>query len=556
MKKVLMLMLCIMVVLASMPVMPVSAATAMTVDCASVLRGVTHCASGSLYGITETKPADVANLVAPLKPYVFTNPARAGSGYQQPIGAAIPVAGRIAGTTGKVQIRLADIYPNWPYTFSNMTDWLNKVRAVITDKKASGYTNFHGYEIWNEPDITWNTANGTFNNLWLQTYNTIRSNDAGAKIIGPSIATYNHNYMNSFMSFCKTNNCLPDIVCWHELNTGVQYVSGDIEDYRAIESSLGISARPICINEYCDPTRALEGQPGSSARYIAKFERYTVESACISWWFTAYPGRLGSLLATDTQKGAGWWFYKWYGDMSGNMVSVTSPNNKGTGIDGFACVDSGAKYISMLMGGPNDGTTNVTFKNIPSFIGSTASVKVEKVDWVNKDTVSNGPATISTSNYTVSNGQITVSVTGMNGSSGYRIYITPGSGSGAARYEAESATRNRCNVFSSSTCSNNQYVGQIDYSDSYVQFTVNAATAKAYTMTVHYANGGTAASTHNVSVNGGTASSISYSTTGGWFNAPNNGALVTKSVSLNAGSNTIRFTKATNYAEIDYIELN
>lgn len=117
--------------------------------------------------------------------------------------------------------------------------------------------------------------------------------------------------------------------------------------------------------------------------------------------------------------------------MTGNMVSVTPPNDASSNIDGAACVDSSAKYISFIMGGPNSGTVSTTFKNIPSFIGSTASVKVEKVDWVSKDTVSNGTTTVSTSNYTVSGGQITVTLSGMNSSSGYRIYITPGSGSGS-----------------------------------------------------------------------------------------------------------------------------
>ena len=49
---------------------------------------------------------------------------------------------------------------------------------------------------------------------------------------------------------------------------------------------------------------------GSSARFIGKFERYKVDSAMITWWFTNAPGRLGSLLATNTEKGAGWFLYK------------------------------------------------------------------------------------------------------------------------------------------------------------------------------------------------------------------------------------------------------
>lgn len=406
------------------------AADTMTVDCTNVLRDVTHCASGSLYGITENKPADVSGLVAPLKPYVMRNPARGASGNQHAFGAAIPVSDRLASIpSAKVSIDLADMLPGWPYQWPGMTSWLNQVTSFINDKKASGRNNYYGYEIWNEPDGTWNSANGTFNDMWKQTYNVIRAKDPSAKIIGPCYSYYNRTTISNFLSFCKANNCLPDIMSWHELS-GIEGVSSHLRDYSQLETSLGVSQLPISINEYCDSNHNLEGQPGSSARYIAKFERYKVDSACISWWFVPAPGRLGSLLATDTQKGAGWYLYKWYGDMTGKMVSVTPPNDDSNLVDGAACVDSNNKYISFIFGGPNDGTINTTFKNIPSFIGSTASVKVEKIDWVSKDTVSSGPATISTSNYSVVNGQITVPLTGCNSSSGYRIYITPGTTSG------------------------------------------------------------------------------------------------------------------------------
>ncbi|MGB8452058.1 MAG: RICIN domain-containing protein [Anaerocolumna sp.] len=428
-KKVIVLMLCITLALVSIPEIPVFAASAMTVDCTSVLRGVTHCASGSLYGITENIPADINGLVAPLKPYVMRNPARGGSGNQHAFGDAIAVSARLTPVpSAKVSIDLADMLPGWPYKWPGMTSWLNQVTSFIADKKASGRNNYYGYEIWNEPDGTWNTANGTFNDMWKQTYNVIRANDPGAKIIGPCYSYYNQSTVSSFLSFCKTNNCLPDIMSWHELS-GIDRVANDIKSYRALETSLGISALPLSINEYCDSDHNLEGQPGSAAQFIGKFERYKVESACITWWFVPTPGRLGSLLATDTQKGAGWYLFKWYGDMSGNMVSVTPPNDASNQVDGAACVDSSAKYVSFIFGGHNDGTISTTIKNLPSFIGSTASVKIEKIDWVSKDTISSGPSTISTSNYSVVNGQITVTLTGCNNNSGYRIYVTPGNGS-------------------------------------------------------------------------------------------------------------------------------
>lgn len=400
----------------------------MIVDCNAVIRGATHCANGSLYGLIENVPYDLNELVAPLHPYVFRNPARGGNGNQHPYGDAIKVARRLSSIpSARVSIDLADMLPYWPYRWPGMDGWLNQVRSFVNDKKASGCRNWYGYEIWNEPDGTFKNNGVSFEEMWKQTYRLLKSLDPTEKIIGPCDSWYNHNRIRSFLQFCKANNCLPDIMSWHELS-GLSGVSSHIKEYRKLERELGIRELPISINEYCDSKHELEGQPGSSARFIGKFERYKIDSAAISWWFTNAPGRLGSLLATNTQKGAGWYFYKWYGDMTGNMVNVIPPNDNSDKVDGAACVDNNQKYISFIFGGPNDGTINTTFRNLPSFISSKARVKIEKIDWVHKDAVSYGPTTVSNSVYNVVNGQITVSMPNCNATSGYRIYITNADG--------------------------------------------------------------------------------------------------------------------------------
>ena len=398
------------------------------VNLSSTLRSVTHCATGALYGVTEDIPVDIAGLIAPLKPCVYTQPAMVGSGHQQPSGAAITVSGRLTSTTGQVMIRLADICPGWPYNWPGSSSWTSQVTSVINSKKSSGRSNYYGYEIWNEPPGTWQTAYGDWNTvLWKPTYNLIRSLDAGAKIVGPSFSYYDHTRMSNFLTFCKSNNCLPDVVCWHELCCGSGGIPGHISDYRSLETSLGISAKLISINEYCHPTHNYEGCPGASAPFIAKFERNKVSSACISWWFTSLPGRLGSLITSSRQKGGGWWFYKWYGDMTGNMVSTTPPNDNSDGIDGFACLDGTAKYASICLGGNNTGTVNVVISGIPSSFGSKVNAKIEYVPWSSKETAVTGTTTVSTTLYTVSGGTITVPVNVTSTLYGYRVYVTPGS---------------------------------------------------------------------------------------------------------------------------------
>ncbi|OUM66099.1 carbohydrate-binding module family 1 protein [Piromyces sp. E2] len=400
----------------------------LTVDCNSKIRRSTHCASGSLYGLIENTPADYKTFVEPLHPYVFNNPARAGNGRQQRIGDSIKVASRLASTPGaKVSIRLADLLPGWPYGYKGLQHWKSEVQSYVKDKKASGLTNWYGYEIWNEPDGTWKNSNGNFNEFWKETYQLLRQIDPSEKIIGPSLSFYNEGRIKDFLQYAKANNCLPDIISWHELS-GIDGMSSHFRSYRNLERSLGIKELPISINEYCDAKHELEGQPGSSARFIGKFERYKIDSGMITWWFVPLPGRLGSLLASDTQKGAGWYLYKWYGDMNGDMVSVTPPKDDSNLVDGAACVDEQQKSVSFIFGGPNDGSINAIFKNLPAFVGTNPTVKIEKVDWRNKDSLSNGPTTISETKMNITNGQLTVNIPGTNESSGYHIIITGNGG--------------------------------------------------------------------------------------------------------------------------------
>ena len=395
------------------------------VNLSSPIRPVTHCASGSLYGFTESLPTDVATMVAPLKPNVFANPAISGNGHQQPIGDAIKVSARLVGTTGKVQVRLADILPGWPYQWPGQSSWLNQCTTIINAKKASGRTNYDGYEIWNEPNGTWNSANGDFNaTLWKPTYDLIKSLDPNDRIIGPSLSYYNSSYLNSFLTYCKTNNCLPDVICWHQW--GAAGIAAAVENYRALEKNLGISPRAISINEYSSQTSdPYEGCPGYSVPLIAKFERHGIESACISWWFTAYPGRLGSLLTPSNQKGGGWYLYKWYGDMSGQMVKITPPNDRSDGIDGFGCIDETQHFASICVGGNNTGTVNVNISGIPASFGSQVNVALDYVTWTNKDASVAGTTSISTKVYNVTNKSISVPINVTSNLYAYRVLITP-----------------------------------------------------------------------------------------------------------------------------------
>ncbi len=107
-------------------------------------------------------------------------------------------------------------------------------------------------------------------------------------------------------------------------------------------------------------------------------------------------------------------------------------------------------------------------------------------------------------------------------------------------------------------------MGQLDNTGdprtaSYLDFIVNVPAARAYTMTIGYANATGATATHGLAYNGGAWSTVSYPPTSAWGTF---GATVSTTVSLRAGYNAIRLAKGspffaggTGYAEIDYIQV-
>ncbi|MFD8815456.1 RICIN domain-containing protein [Streptomyces sp. NPDC059627] len=400
-----------------------TSATTLVVNANQTLRSVTHVASGSLYGLdTASVPAD--SLVEPLKPNTFVQMAPGGSqlpnGEPSPGGDALTVAPEAAKAGAKVVVRMPDWYPDFPYKWVSWSDWLSAVDKQVAAVKSSGASNIAAYELWNEPDWTWNTSSaGSFDSGWATTYKEVRAKDSTTPIQGPSYSAWNQSWMTTFLTDAKASGTVPDIVSWHELQ-GSQNIAAHVAAYRALETSLGISPRPIAIEEY--GTTSEVGVPGPLASYVAKFERAGVHDAELAFW--NHYGTLGDTL-TDTggSPNGAYWLYKWYGDMSGNMLVTTPPAQ--TGIDGFAARNAAGNQISVVTGGCT-GSCAVTVGGLSSLsaFGSTVHVKLEYTPSRGRTTAVSGPVTVSDTDYTVSGGSITVPVT-MNASDGYHLTITP-----------------------------------------------------------------------------------------------------------------------------------
>lgn len=400
-----------------------TSSTTLVVNAAQTLRSVTHVATGSLYGLaTASTPAD--SLVQPLKPNTFVQMAPGGSqlpnGEPSPAGDALVVASKAANAGAKVVVRMPDWYPAFPYGWVSWSNWLSAVDTQVASVKSSGASNISAYELWNEPDWTWDTANaGAFDAGWTRTYNEVRSKDSSTPIQGPSYSAWNLSWMTTFLTDAKAAGTVPQIIAWHELQ-GSSGIAAHVAAYRSLETSLGISPRPIAIEEYAEPSEM--GIPGALIGYVAKFERAGVHDAELAFW--NHYGTLGDTL-TDTggSPNGSYWMYKWYGDMSGNMVTTTPPAQ--TGIDGIASLNGAGNQISVIAGG-GAGSNAITvngLSSLPAF-GSTVHVKLEYTPNTGRTTASSGPITVSDTDYTVSGGSITVPVT-MNASDGYHLVVTP-----------------------------------------------------------------------------------------------------------------------------------
>lgn len=123
----------------------------------------------------------------------------------------------------------------------------------------------------------------------------------------------------------------------------------------------------------------------------------------------------------------------------------------------------------------------------------------------------------------------------------------------AAIYEAENAELTNVEVASFIEASNGKKVGYINYSDSKINFNkITVPESGTYTINVRYTNGTTATSSHYVKVNNGTQFELQYPVCKEW------GRYLWASFDcyLNAGVNSISFTKGNGYAELDCIQVS
>lgn len=486
--------------------LPAPGQSTLTVNFSSNQGTVLHGASGWLYGQAESG-IPTQNLMAPTKPQVAAQ--KPPQGLQHAGGDATQVIGDYLSAGGQqMEVYLQDTYETFYPSYPGISSYNSVVSSLVKTLAANPDSSHFVYDPFNEPDGQWyGTYSSGMTNLsqfesdWKTIYQTIRSINPSAVIVGPSFYNYNATIYQEFLTYAKANNVLPNQISWHELQSN--FYSGwssRLSSIQSIESGLGISL-PIVINEYGLNPGTL-GVPGNLVQWIARFEPAKVYG-CIAYWSPA--GSLGGLVAeaTNNQATGAWWLYQWYGSMTGDSYGVTSPNPDAAGLNGVASADTVNDQARILFGG-GSGTVNVALQGLSSlsYLGGTVHATMWGVDATSANSngdgwnPSSGPYYIQEGNYTVSGGSTTISVPNTNATSAYFIIVTPAKSLSnvgtAGKYEAEYADLfgTAAVTYGSATGYSGTYFvqGYGTGSNTETEFDINAANSGFYNVNLRYSS--------------------------------------------------------------------
>lgn len=460
MKKFLSIVLSV-VIFATIICLPVTTSAAyistITVDMQNKTGAMRHGSSGFLYGLGSFGTPSV-NTLTPLKPSTAVQ--KAPDGLQHPTGDVLDVAGTFISAGGEqVQIYLQDIYALWPYEQTSFEEYLSHIEEMVPKIVAlrNSDPDFEGklvYVPFNEPDGIWYgnigwdaNVQSRFNQNWLSAYTLIKSLDPDALIGGISAANYLSGAYEAWIKFCTENNCEPDYITWHELQTDdLGTFASHLANYRSIEAKYGMTEREIIINEYAPQDHC--SNPGKLINWIALFEENKV-SGCLPYWHNA--GNLNDIAADNNEPNGAWWLYKWYGDMSGETLSLTT-NTARTELYGLASIDDNKKSATVILGG-SEGDGQVVLKNITNTIpfdgANMVDIEVKATYWTAFHGVAQEPPVIIKGTYPVIDNTVTITIPHMENNAAYNVTVSPVSpssrenviyyGSERKLYEAENA---------------------------------------------------------------------------------------------------------------------
>ena len=385
--------------------LPASFQPSLTVDASQILGESTTRATGFLYGLAEPEVPSSAVINA-LK--ISSVSQKVPDGLQHPTGDIDHIKSQLD-SCDYIVTYLQDSFDTWYYCHEEIMnmrkagtyDWkeflYDRYLPVVEEKvrhlEAQEYSDRLVYCIFNECDnAVWfgNYIDGNchyddigrqnFYEAWKITYDFIKAIAPEAKIGGPGFCDYETGKITGFMQYTAENNCVPEIMIWHELAYwSIPDWHMHYEDYRRIEKEFGIEELPIIVTEYGEPEEC--GNPSAMLHYIIAMEKTGIYGNMAYWRLS---NNLNDTVADDNSPNSNWWLYRRYAEMKGQQkLAVESktqneyePKNR---LDGFATLNNEDGIINMIVTG-SDKSFNVKVKNLgDTSLGEKATVKIEAV---------------------------------------------------------------------------------------------------------------------------------------------------------------------------------
>ncbi len=442
----------------------------LTVDMSAQKHEIVHGAAGFLYGVSNEGVPSVNTLTA-LKPKVLAT--KGALGTEHPYGDALDVADEFFEGGGEMVMMYNSNYYGVFGVTASAEDYAEVLRTIIApyvaewkDSMREKYPDIDKRIVYipiNEGTPA-NLADGTydFHKAWELYYNAINEGERAyyaehglydqsvyektAYIAGPNDANYRgYDDTFRFLLYCRKRNCLPDVMTWHELDERdlVDMLDHKATYYQACRE-LDIEPMQVVCNEYA-PMKDC-GVPGKLVNWIARFEDAELYG-CLPFWHQA--NNLNDLTADDNSGNGAWWVYKWYSDMSGYTLNVTSTDEY-NGFYGVATIDDAKKSAAVLAGGVS-GNAKVVLENLDeteTFKDSQrVNVSVQAAYFEGYHGSVYEPATVFEGTYAVKDGKIEIDLANIEFSTGYYITVTPTDDSESepvnagyrAVYEAEEA---------------------------------------------------------------------------------------------------------------------
>ena len=331
----------------------------------------------------------------------------------------------------------------WPGDNGDWKTWETVVQSVYQESVTKGL-DVYSWITWNEPRLQWTTAVRNVDK-YLEAhkvaYRKMKSLNPSAKIQAPEDHSYNFEFMKKFLTFCKEQGCLPDILSWHELSEGALDIEAHTAEIKNWMLANGITPMPIAITEYqgCCTYNNINGwESGMAVSYIASLERsvknglaYGLKSA----WdysgddpkFAASLGDLADRGSVTMPKGI-WWVYNAYKDMSGRLVEARSSNKNH--IEVLASQDPVMNRSVILIGSehwrePEEITLRLNHLDRASYLLQNGKLHL-KAEMVPPADTLMSPYTMLERDYAAANGSVTIKLPPLLPKAAYRIYVSSG----------------------------------------------------------------------------------------------------------------------------------